>query len=315
MRFTTVAGVITCNEEATIGPLLEALRAPHDGCEIVQIIVVSAECRDRTDEIVRAAARKDPRIHLITEPRRRGKSAAVNTFLAARLPGDLTLLTSGDVLPEPDAIARIVAAFRQSGTGMAGGRPVPVNPGDNLLGRMASLMWQWHHDIAVRHPKLGELVIFRSDLASSIPADSPVDEASLEAAILATGAALQYVPGAVIHNRGPDTLTEWISQRRRIAHGHQWLRRTGKHHVSTGNNADVLGLFWRCAIQTPGRLPEAVALIICEIIARILSLWDGLTGRNHAVWEIAPSTKTLEPRQEPPAYRNRETPTARESRP
>ncbi len=297
MPFRTVAGVITCNEEGTIGPLLETLRGTHNGCDIVQIIVVSAECRDRTDEIVREAARKDSRIHLITEPRRRGKSAAVNTFLAARLPSDLTLLTSGDVLPEPGAIAQIIAAFQNPGTGMAGGRPVPVNPRDRFLGRMASLMWEWHHDIAMRHPKLGELVVFRSALASSIPADSPVDEASLEAAILAAGAALQYVPGAVIHNRGPDTLAEWISQRRRIAHGHQWLRRTGNHHVSTGNNTEVLRLFWRCAIQTPARIPDAIGLIVCEILARALSVWDNLTGRSHTVWQIAPSTKTLEPRR------------------
>ena len=231
---TISAGVITCNEEQTIGALLAALTAPENGgFRLAQIVVVSAECRDRTDDIVRAAAADDPRIELVVEPERRGKSAAVNAFLAARRASDVTLLTSGDVRPAPDALAALVAAFHDPRVGMAGGRPTPINPPTNLSGRMAALMWQLHHEIAWQNPKLGETVLFRSALVTAIPEDSPVDEASIEAAVLAQNFRLRYIPEAIIHNRGPDSLAEWLGQRRRIAYGHRWLARKHGHRVAT----------------------------------------------------------------------------------
>ncbi|HEX7600386.1 MAG TPA: glycosyltransferase, partial [Polyangiaceae bacterium] len=83
-----VAGIMACNEEQTIGPLLEALLTSRpSGAPIEQITVVSSACRDRTDEIVRAFAVRDPRVVLIAESERRGKVAAINTFLATRPPG------------------------------------------------------------------------------------------------------------------------------------------------------------------------------------------------------------------------------------
>lgn len=284
------AGVITCNEERTIGPLLERLAAAPD---ITEIIVVSAECRDETDGIVRRHAAADPRIRLIAEPKRRGKSAAVNTFLAARGASDLTLLTSGDVLPAPDFVARVAGAFDDPATGMAGGRPVPVNGGASFTGRMAGLMWHLHHEIAREHPKLGETVMFRSGAVSAIPDDSPVDEASIEALVLAAGLRLAYVPGAIVSNRGPDTFAEWLSQRRRIAYGHAWLEKSAAHHVSTGSPSRVFPLLASHLARHPADLPVAVALMVSEALARVMARRDLRGGNRHQVWEIARSTKTL----------------------
>jgi cellulose synthase/poly-beta-1,6-N-acetylglucosamine synthase-like glycosyltransferase len=126
-----VAGVMACNEERTIGPLLEALLdARPFGAPLERVTVVSSACRDNTDGIVRAFAERDSRVSLITEPERRGKSAAINTFLGSRPPGtDVTILASADVLPEPGAVDAIVASFADPAVGMAGGRPVPRNEG------------------------------------------------------------------------------------------------------------------------------------------------------------------------------------------
>lgn len=290
---TISAGVITCNEEQTIGALLAALTAPENGgFRLAQIVVVSAECRDRTDDIVRAAAADDPRIELVVEPVRRGKSAAVNAFLAARRASDVTLLTSGDVRPAPDALAALVTAFHDPRVGMAGGRPTPINPPTNLTGRMAALMWQLHHEIALQNPKLGETVLFRSALVTAIPEDSPVDEASIEAAVLAQNFRLRYIPEAIIHNRGPDSLAEWLGQRRRIAYGHRWLARKHGHRVATSHDGSLMRLMGRHVKNHPGQALPAVALIFLEALARILALADTVTGKkNHAVWKIAPSTK------------------------
>ncbi len=289
-----VAGVTACNEERTIGPLLEALLAARPaGAPIEEVIVLSSACTDRTDEIVRDAAARDGRVRLIAEPARRGKSAAINSILDARPAGtDVTLVSSADVLPAPGAVEAIVAAFEDPAVGMAGGRPVPRNEGNALVDRMARLMWHLHDRVARRSPKLGEVVAFRSELVARVDPESPVDEASIEAQVVAAGRALRYVPEAEIGNRGPSSLAEWMTQRRRIAYGHLWLGRRERYAVSTGG-AGVLSVFLPEVLPHPARWIPGVALAATELIARLLARWDTWSGRrDHRVWTIARSTKS-----------------------
>jgi len=288
-------GITTCNEEQTIGPLLAALQASQgDHFRITQIIVVSAACRDRTDEIIKTAAARDPRIVLIPEPVRRGKSAAVNTFLQARRPSDLTFLFSGDVLPASDFVARVAAAFQDPNVGMAGGRPVPVNSPRTLTGQMGALLWDMHHDIALSTPKLGEAIAFRSPVVQEIPPSSAVDEASIEALVLAADLRLAYVPDAILSNRSPDTLREWLSQRRRIAYGHAWLQQKDGHAVSTGDSGKVAQVLTTHLRRHPSLLPAAVILVGIEAMARLLARRDlAQHSDRHAIWDIAPSTKSF----------------------
>lgn len=289
-----VAGVTACNEERTIGPLLDVLLAARPGgTPLEAVFVVSSACTDRTDALVADRALRDPRVRLVSEPVRRGKAAAINTYLALRPPGtEVTLLSSADVKPAPGAVEAIVEALADDRVGMAGGRPVPQNPGDELVDRMARLLWEIHHQVALESPKLGELVAFRSALVDSIDEASPVDEASIEALVEASGLALRYVPEAVVGNLGPATLREWLSQRRRIAYGHRWLERRSGYRVSTGRFGRVGSIGLRTVGRSPGRFPAGVAIAGLELLARLLARLDGLRRpERHTIWEIARSTK------------------------
>ena len=91
-------GVTAYNEEANIGPLLEALSDQHlHEVEIVEIIVVASACTDHTVPIVREQMALDPRIKLIEQERREGKTSAINLFLPAAQ-SDICLLESFDML-------------------------------------------------------------------------------------------------------------------------------------------------------------------------------------------------------------------------
>ncbi len=289
-----VAGVTACNEERTIGPLLERLLAARPGgMPIEKIVVVSSACRDRTNEIVSDLAAGDPRLSLIAEPVRRGKAAAINTFLASRPPGtDVTLIASADILPFPGTTEALVAAFADPAVGMAGGRPEPQNEGRSLVDRMARLMWHLHDRMARKSPKLGEIVAVRSTLVSSIDEESPVDESSIEAAVSARGGRLVYLPDARIANRGPATLREWMSQRRRIAFGHRWLKQRTGYSVSTGGGAGVLPVWLAAVAPHPSRWIPGLALLATEVLARLQARRDLRHGsKDYAVWTIAESTK------------------------
>ena len=77
-------GVTAYNEENNIGHLLEALIEQHlHRVEIAEIIVVASACTDRTVPIIQQYMARDARIKLIEQPRREGKTSAINLFLAA----------------------------------------------------------------------------------------------------------------------------------------------------------------------------------------------------------------------------------------
>ncbi|MGB4309495.1 MAG: glycosyltransferase family 2 protein, partial [Candidatus Cloacimonadaceae bacterium] len=133
-KITCSVGVFAHNEAANIGALLDALiRQKLKKAEIRQIIVVSSASKDGTDEIVREYCQKDERIRLITQEKREGKSAAINLFIAAASE-DICVVISGDVIPAPRTIERLVSAFADPKIGATGGRPVPVNDPDSLIG-------------------------------------------------------------------------------------------------------------------------------------------------------------------------------------
>src|SRR5450432_1701620 len=95
------------NEENNIGLLIDSLRRQKTRkAEIVEIVVVASGCDDKTVDVVRGRQRKaGTPVRLITEPVRRGKVAAINTYFRHDNPKvDAICLCSADVLVAPEAI-------------------------------------------------------------------------------------------------------------------------------------------------------------------------------------------------------------------
>lgn len=287
-------GIMAYNEAANIGRLLERLCGQRPSCgRIVEIVVVASGCTDDTASIVAAHAGRDPRVTLLLQERREGKASAINLFLA-RAAGEVLVLESGDTLPDDGAIERLVAPFADPAVGMTGARAVPVDSPDHFTGHCTHLLWNLHHAIALETPKLGELVAFRR-LVREIPADTAVDEASIEAVVRAAGLDLCYVPEAVVRNKGPETLADLVRQRRRIAAGHRHLAKRG-YRVSTGSPWRALRALaaagdWR----GPRRFLWTAGVVVLEAWCRLLGAWDlSVRRRNPVIWDIAASTKRLD---------------------
>ena len=60
-----------------------------------------------------------------------------------------------------------------------------------------------------------------------------MDEASIEAIIRKAGYKLCYVPDAIVRNKGPENIRDFLKQRRRIAAGHKHLMIEERYEVST----------------------------------------------------------------------------------
>lgn len=283
--------VPTHDDAANIGALLTRLLGDPG---VGQVAVVASGCGDDTVAIVAEIAESDPRIQLFVEADRSGKAAAIN-FGLAQLDLPYKVVVSGDVLPEPGAVSALVAALGQPGVGLAGGRPVPVNPADSPVGHASHLLWRLHDRLARHQPKLGEMIAIRTEALVPLPSTS-VDEACFQALIEGAGWQSAYVPAAVVNNRGPATVSDFVRQRRQIHTGHLWLRRRQGYSVPSLRVGLVLSELLNEVIDDPRkRRPRPLAwtlgTVVMEGFARSLARLDYLRGREKVVWAMVKSTK------------------------
>lgn len=290
------------NEERNIRRLLgSVLEQRLASGVLVEVVVVASGCTDGTRAEVESVRARDARVRLLVQDARLGKAAAINAYLRERdASADLVVISSADILVQPGCLELLVQAFRaEPALGMCGGRPVPTNPRTNLLGRMVGFLWDLHHERALESPKLGELVAARASLLGPLPVTSPVDEASLEAVVTEQGYRLGYVPEAVVTNRGPERLSEYFSQRRRIAAGHYWLRDTSGYEVSTLDVRRVARLALGYFTLTDPKVDAAyLAAIGVEAVARGVGYLDARRNHSHAVWRVAESAHQAVPEGE-----------------
>lgn len=286
-------GVFAYNEEKNIAKLLDSLlNQSLKTVAIKEIIVVSSASTDKTDEIVRSYSETHPIIRLIAEAERNGKSSAINHFIKESV-CDYLVIESADTIPESDVIEKLVRTFHNPKIGMSGGRPIPENTSDDIIGFSVNLLWKLHHQMAMYSPKLGEMIAFRK-VFEQIPPQSAVDEASIEAQIREQGYKLIYVSDAIIHNKGPETLSDFIKQRRRIAAGHLWLKENQHYNVSSSDPLLMLRLFITECISNPSNIMKVIITAKLEVFCRILGTIDYKFKKiNPYKWTMINSSKSL----------------------
>jgi hypothetical protein len=182
--------------------------------------------------------------------------------------------------------------FEDPAVGMVGGHPIPVNHESTFLGHAVHLQWRLHDRIARESPKLGEIVAFRN-VVPSIPRDTAVDEISIQALVTQLGYELVYEPQAIVYNRGPATVRDFLRQRRRIYAGHLRVREQQGYSASTMSTSRVLGaLRGSGSFATPRALCWTVGTVGLEATARWLGHYDVVRRRPQHVWEVSATTKS-----------------------
>ncbi len=287
-------GVCAYNEEKNIGKLLTNLiNQKTKKIKIDEIFVVSSGCTDRTNDIVKEYEKNDKRIKLIDQKKREGKSSAINLFLK-KAKNEIFVLESGDTYPEEDTIEKLCLPFFDNEVGMTGSRPVPVNEDKDFMGFMVNFFWELHHEIAMKNPKCGELVAFRG-FVKEIPKESAVDEASIEAIVKGNNYKLRYVPDAIVRNRGPASVKDFLIQRRRINAGHIWLEKVQKHKVATDKLSTVIGLVLGKFSLNLKKDMWIIKAVLIEAYGKFLGRYDYyVKKKNPYIWNIAKSTTYLD---------------------
>jgi cellulose synthase/poly-beta-1,6-N-acetylglucosamine synthase-like glycosyltransferase len=285
-KLTCSIGVIAYNEEKNIAKILDALLNQElVTVGIKEIIIVSSGCTDKTDEIAQEYAKKHKKIKLIIQEERKGKSSAINLFIE-NAKSDLLIIQSADTIPAKTSVEKLIKPFKMSNIGMTGGRPIPVNKSTNFIDYAVNLLWKLHHKMAMFKPKLGEMIAFRK-VFESIPERSAVDEASIEAIITANGLKCLYVSDAIVYNKGPETISDFIKQRKRIAIGHLWLQKNQDYQVSSSQMSLLAYLFFNECFSAPKDIPKIIATAGLEIFSRAVGYFEYyLKGTNPFIWDM-----------------------------
>ncbi len=286
-------GITAHNEEANMAQILQAVLDQRlHFVDITEIIVVASGCTDRTIEIVQEFMAQEARIQLHIQEKREGKTSAVNIFLAHAKEA-ICVLESGDTVPHEDAIENMVRMFADPAVGMTGAHKVPVNMPEHIVGYLSHLRLKMEHQLCLDIPRLGELIAFRK-VFDRIPPDVAMDEAFVEALIMRRGLQIRYAPDAVVFNMGPETVSDFIKQRRRNHAGHLYLQEKYGYKVSSLEGGRIfkialdeiwgaLRLIWILGV-----------LASIEGYSRLLGWWDyKIHKRTHVVWDIAWTTKEV----------------------
>jgi cellulose synthase/poly-beta-1,6-N-acetylglucosamine synthase-like glycosyltransferase len=286
-------GVTAYNEEENIGPLLTALLDQHlHRVEIGEIIVVASACTDRTVPIVREFMARDPRVQLIEQPQREGKTSAVNLFLGAAQ-HDICVLESGDTIPHEYAVEHLVRMFQDPAVGMVGAQKVAVNTPDHIVGLLSHLRLRMEHTLCLEIPRLGEMIAFRKafqgeKIFDHIPPDVAMDEAFVEALVVRHGLQVKYAPDAVVYNTGPTTIPDFVRQRRRNHAGHLYLKHKYGYAVSSIQNGRVARAASKELWGIVQLLWVLFLLAAIEGYSRVLGWYDFAVKRDrHVVWDMA----------------------------
>ena len=143
------------NEAAVLERKLEnslALRYPADR---LQILVASDGSSDRTVEIARSYAAKDPRV-LVYDGAGAGKTATQNAAVALAT-GDIVVFTNADTMLQPDALALMTRHFADGSVGCVGARILWQDPTRSQTGAGTSFYWSFEQMLWTLESALGVL--------------------------------------------------------------------------------------------------------------------------------------------------------------
>jgi hypothetical protein len=96
----------------------------------------------------------------------------------------------------------------------------------------------------------------------------------------------------VVYNLGPETVSDFVKQRRRNYAGHLYLQDKYGYQVSSLQNTRVLRIALE-EIWGAVRLVSTLGVLaVLEVYSRILGAWDyRVKKRKHVVWDMAWTTK------------------------
>lgn len=295
-------GIPAYNEEKDIIKILCAIinQKLENSLKISEIIVVNDASSDKTKTLVEKFIKKNNLIKIFSQPKRKGKPAAIN-YILNKTKEDLVIIANADNIPHSNCLQYLLNKAVDKKVALVGPQIVSINADDNFVGYANSLIWRLHHRIALKDPKTGGFVLIKKKAITFLPEESPVDESTLEAMVGENGYQVVYEPQAILYLKGPKKFGDYFSQRRRIHVGYLWLKKKyPKYRPSTFGFYNLITALSRELSFDIVENLYLIAIIIIEITAAILAKFDFYAkNKDHQIWQIAASSKNLNVNEKP----------------
>ncbi len=217
------------NEAGRIAGRLENLLASDYPKDKLEIVVVSDGSTDATAEQVRAL--NEPRIRLLAQPQRSGKSHCLNLALAGA-GGEIVVFCDTRQTFAPQTISKLVAHFSDPQIGAVSGS-LEIDPAASSVGSGIDVYWRIEKFLRFAESRFdscigctGAVYAIRRKLFQPLPPETLLDDVVIPMQIATQGFRVAFEPEAVAFD--PQTLEperEKIRKRRTLAGNYQMLFR------------------------------------------------------------------------------------------
>jgi len=285
-------GIATCNDVKNIGSLLSSLS--ENALPPNWRIMVVSSSSNGTDDTVQSFMQTNHQISMIHEAYRRGKVDVLNRLLRiVDTEGyDALVFLGGDNLADMNSIKNLIRFLEESDhIGVVGGHPVPMLLNRSFVSLYYDLQWKIHHLICEKvKPKIsGELMAIKAGVIHELPPAIINDDAYVEAVAEIKGYKTAYAPDSLVYLHPPQTMTDLITQRRRVYIGHHQMRMITNVKPSTLWFTSLKHILK--TINSPKDMLVLILSILMQGSIYFLAKIDFLRGYLPYKWKIVESAK------------------------
>lgn len=267
--------------------------------ESYELVIISPD--KETENLVNEIKKNNKQVVYFKDPGK-GKSFALN-LIFPKLKGRIWIFTDGDVYVDKNSINEVLKLFDDESVGCVTGRPVSVNPKNNIFGFWSHLLFEaGAHNIRSELDKKGEFIectgylfAFRNNITKNIPLNVAEDTII---PYLATkkGYKIRYSENAYVYVKNPTNLKDFIKQKVRTAKAHEALEDYAPFFpkVKSFTNEIKKGTF--SALSYPKNFKEmiwTILLFFTRLYVWIKVKWEEriFKKRYSDNWERVESTK------------------------
>jgi len=194
-----------------------------------EILVVGPD--RETENIVQGFSAEYPEVKYLKDAGEGKPAALVKAFTHAR--GEILILTDGDVLIGERSLSHLLESFKEPQIGAVSGRPISLNPRNNLWGYWSHFLTFAAHQMRMKSKKFpcsGYLYAFRNNIISQLSKNLLAEDGVITEEIRSRGYGVVYASKAVVLVKYPDNLNDWLKQKIRSTGGYaqksEIIRRT-----------------------------------------------------------------------------------------
>ena len=279
MRVRVSVGVPAYNEEKTIRQLLEAiLSQPFTDATLEEVVVDTSGSTDASDIKVIEMIQVDSRIKLISEKKRIGKSAALNTILQHAV-GEVMVFIDGDVVLGESCIPILIKPFLiNKEAGVSSGNVMPIIEGNTFFDFMSRFIRELHHELCIFLmrknivPKVnGTFYAVRKVVVTSFPFYVVSDDEYASWCAQSKGYKVVYVPDAVVYTKDPISFRDFITWQKRIIAGQIYIKKHFDYIVPTMRPSILLPVSLKLVKKHWRKIPQILTITLLASVPLFLA--------------------------------------------